>query len=474
MQSESLQLYGQGIWDYIVLAIFAAVTIWIAFTKPYRIIYILPACLTFYFFIEMGTRWTPEKIVPPIFILSLILNPHVKFNLEIFKDSWFRSFLIVVFMATIWGLFSSENYAILEGKNFSFQSPFFRTIIQMFTYLNYLLIYSIIWYNSQNIDRILSFFRFYIGTTTFLCLYAGYQILAYNISLPFRGIVYNADKVGIGAFKSAEDLIFRVNSFCIEPKQFSITLAISIILLIVSLDIHQKQFEIKLFSRNFLSYFLILIHSICFFLTYSSSTYISVSIFVIFYLMINISKNGFSKSVNLIMLCIVVFLIIYLLFDLKFFDDIFQSRISNQLNTRRLEYYALDLILRKPELIVFGVGLGNYNFLLNQEFAGSAGVFEGGFLDVLSSHLLTILFDIGLVGASILWFPALKLVLNYTNRLFDSYKNNSIYIYDIFSYLFLGLFFIAIFLNPTSTYLAFLAAFRSLNGRRLFPSSNNY
>ncbi|MEY3304916.1 MAG: hypothetical protein RLZZ139_3289, partial [Cyanobacteriota bacterium] len=72
MQPESFQLYGQGIWDYIVLASFAILTIWIAFTKPHRIIYILPACLTFYFFIELGTRWTPEKIVPSIFIVSLI------------------------------------------------------------------------------------------------------------------------------------------------------------------------------------------------------------------------------------------------------------------------------------------------------------------------------------------------------------------------------------------------------------------
>jgi len=268
MQPELLQLYGQGIWDYIVLASFAVVTIWIAFTKPHRIIYILPPCLTFYFFIELGTRWTPEKIVPSIFIISLILNPHIKFNLEIFNDSWFRSFLSMIFIATVWGLFSSQSYSISEGQNFSFQSPFFRTMIQMFTYLNYLLIYAIVWYNSKDIGRVLSFFKCYICTTTFLCLYAGYQIIAYNLNLPFRGIVYNADKVGVGAFRSAEDLIFRVNSFCIEPKQFSIALAISIILLIAFLDTKQENFEFKLFSGTLWSYLLILIHSICFFLTY--------------------------------------------------------------------------------------------------------------------------------------------------------------------------------------------------------------
>lgn len=472
MQPESFQLYGQGIWDYIVLASFAVLTIWIAFTKPHRIIYILPACLTFYFFVELGTRWTPEKIVPSIFIVSLILNPYIKLNLEIFNDSWFRSFLTMIFMATIWGLFSSENYPVSGFQNFSFQSPYFRTIIQMFTYLNYLLIYAIVWYNSKNITRLISFFKCYIGTTTLLCIYAGYQILASNINLPFRGIVYNADKVGVGVFRSAEDLIFRVNSFCIEPKQFSITLAISIILLIVCLDIQQKQCEFKMFSEVSFSYLLILIHSICFFLTYSSSTYISVSIFFVFYLIINISKNGFSKSVNLIILYVVVFITVYSLFELKFFDNIFEARISNQLNTRRIEYYALDLILRKPELTIFGVGLGNYNFLFSQEFIGRAGVFEGGFLDVLSSHFLTILFDMGVLGVCILWFPPLKLLLNFFNHLSNSSKYTSIYIYEIFFYLFLGLGFIAIFLNPISAYLAFLGAFRGFSNRRLL--SNNY
>ena len=471
MQPESLQLYGQGIWDYIVLASFAVATIWIAFTRPHRIIYILPACLTFYFFIELGTRWTPEKIVPSIFTISLILNPYIKVNLEIFNDSWFRSFLIVILLATIWGLFSSESYIISGDQNFTFQSPFLRTIIQMFTYLNYLLIYSIIWYNSKNIDRVLTFFRCYVCTTTFLCLYAGYQILASNINLPFRGIVYNVDKVGVGAFKSAEDLIFRVNSFCIEPKQFSITLAISIILLIACLDTQKKQFELKLFSGRYLSYLLIFIHGICFFLTYSSSTYISIFIFFVFYLMINISKNGFSKSVNLIILCVVVFLVIYSLFGLKFVDDIFQSRISNQLNTRRLEYYALELILRKPELGVVGVGLGNYNFLLNQEFAGDAGVFEGGFLDVLSSHFLTILFDMGILGIGMLWFTPLKLLLDFFSHPSESSKDISIYIYDMFFYLFLGFVLIAIFLNPISLYLAFLGAFRGFSNRRLLSNS---
>jgi hypothetical protein len=471
MQPESLQLYGQGIWDYIVLTIFAAVTIWIAFTKPHRIIYILPACLTFYFFIELGTRWTPEKIVPSIFIFSLILNPYVKLNLEIFNDSWFKLFLTMILMAAIWGLFSSESYSVSEVQNFSFQSPFFRTIIQMFTYLNCLLIYAIIWYNSKGIDKVLTFFRCYIGTTTFLCIYAGYQLLATTLNLPFRGIVYNADKVGIGAFKSAEDLIFRVNSFCIEPKQFSIALAVSIILLIACLDTPKEKFGFMLIPQSFLSYLLIIIHSICFFLTYSSSTYIAISMFLVFYLMINISKNGFSKSVNLIILFIVVFLIIYLLFGLKFVDDIFQSRITNQLNTRRLEYYALDLILRKPELIIFGVGLGNYNFLLSQEFLGDAGVFEGGFLDVLSSHFLTISFDLGILGISILWFPALKLLLNLFKHPSDSSINISIYIYDVFSYLLLGLLCISIFLNPISTYIAFLGAFRGFSNRRYL--SNN-
>lgn len=108
-------------------------------------------------FIELGTRWTPEKIVPSIFLLSLSLNPRVKLNLKIFHDSWFKWFLLIILTSTILGVFNSNSYIDTVTETSSFQSPFFRTIIQMFTYMNGLLIYSIVWYNSKNIGNVLIF-----------------------------------------------------------------------------------------------------------------------------------------------------------------------------------------------------------------------------------------------------------------------------------------------------------------------------
>lgn len=457
MQAESLQLYGQGIWDYIVLAIFSVVTIWIGFTKPHRILYILPACLTFYFFIESGTRWTPEKIVPSIFLLSLSLNTRVKLNLKIFYDPWFKWFLLIILTSAILGVFNSNSYIDTVTETSSFQSPFFRTIIQMFTYMNGLLIYSIVWYNSKNIGNVLIFFKSYVITTTFLCFYAGYQLLASAIHLPFRGIVYSAGKVGIGAFAASGSVILRVNSFCVEPKTFSAILFASIILLLCYLDIRPQISRFKRGSENFLSYLLIVIHGIFLFLTYSSSSYIATGIFITFYLIINIFKNTFRKSFNLLILLIIAFLIVYLSLGSNFIDGILQSRINDQLGTRRVEYYAWDLILRKPELAIFGVGLGNYNFLFAQEFKGTVGVFGTGYLDVLSSGLVTHFFDIGIIGMIILWIPAWNLFLKVLN-----YSSEVIRIWDIFSYVFLGLFFVYLFLNPFSIYLAFLGAFRGL------------
>ena len=57
----------------------------------------------------------------------------------------------------------------------------------------------------------------------------------------------------------------------------------------------------------------------------------------------------------------------------------------------------------------------------------------------------------------ILWIPAWNLFLKVLN-----YSSEVIRIWDIFSYVFLGLFFVYLFLNPFSIYLAFLGAFRGL------------
>ena len=131
-------LLGHGVIDYVVVFLFILYSIYAGLTKPHRILYILPASLSFFFFIEIGPRLTPDKLVPAIFIVFTIFNKGIGyfFNNERPKR-WLLIVFLLILLSSIIGAVSTSYYA--NHLKSSFINT--RLIIQLIGYTNYILIF---------------------------------------------------------------------------------------------------------------------------------------------------------------------------------------------------------------------------------------------------------------------------------------------------------------------------------------------
>jgi hypothetical protein len=435
-------LVGHGLIDYLFVLFMLAYAYYAGQTKPYRILYILPACLSFFFFIPLGSNLTADKLVPAVFIVSVILSKGANyFSITNKKaNNWVgRMWLLIAFSAIIGSIFSNyyEGYVI---------SPFFKTrlIIQLIGYINCLLIFIVIRKELSKVDGKRTALTAFLVTTTILCIYGLYQYFAHQFGLPYRGIVYSANSTGFGGYQDSDDLIFRVNSLANEPKRLTYFLVISIIILI--------KYKSQLLKKiNITTYFsLVGIHGIVLWLTYSTSIYVSIFVFVIFLILytlfIKFNKALFRQLIFLLVLGTGTYL-----YQKVYFDKLYTVRVDKQLEREevRAEVKGQEFILNNPEMFIIGFGPGIYNFALSKAYPEVAGLSEHGtFLIPFNSGLMTYLFDFGLIGFYLLLYPFMQILLNKRVA-----SKNEFSIFVVFMYC------TAITLNPSITLFFFIGAF---------------
>lgn len=433
-------LLGHGVIDYVVVFLFILYSIYAGLTKPHRILYILPASLSFFFFIEIGPRLTPDKLVPAIFIVFTIFNKGIGyfFNNERPKR-WLLIVFLLILLSSIIGAVSTSYYA--NHLKSSFINT--RLIIQLIGYTNYILIFIIARKECGNPDGKRRLITSFFATTIILCLYGVYQYYANEFGWPYRGIVYSANKSGFGGFSSAKDLIFRVNSFANEPKRLTYFILIGII-------INLKYFQ-EIRSRIGLLFtaLLLVLHFVILWLTYSTSIYFASALFLVF-LIYYLFFISFDKKLSTILITVVSISAITLFIKRDYIQRIYSIRVEEQLENDeiRAEVYGQKYLLENPDQFLFGFGPGMYNFVLAKRYPGKAGILNNGtYIVPFNSDIIIFLFDFGFIGLIIMLHPFISII---TKR---DYQSNSFSIYILLLYC------VSIVLSPTATLFYFLGAF---------------
>ena len=191
-------ILGHGILDYVVVIGLTLYAVYAGLTKPHRILYIMPATLTFFFFIQSFISITPLKIVPFAFIGAALVSQKPRYFQISRINKWSKAVLIVIIISIVVGWVIKEDIAVIAKY-----TPEKRLIVQLFSYVGFLLIYWILRKECHNQERFKLFLDAFIWTTTILCIYGLYQVVANQFGLPFRGIVRTENTVNIAQLKGA-------------------------------------------------------------------------------------------------------------------------------------------------------------------------------------------------------------------------------------------------------------------------------
>ena len=441
----AVSVLGHGLVDYLMVMGMSLFALFAGFTKTKRVLYIIPAAITFYFFIDFLTLLTPIKLVPPLFLGAVLLKGDYDYFSISKGRSWFAYVLCLIAISFLIGFVYSRFL-----PTFGSYSVMKRLLIQAVSYVNVVLIYLILRKECREPSQFFLFLRVYVITTSILCLYGVYQLIAYKWGLPFRGIVYDADTAL--AAVNLENQIFRINSLANEPKRLSYVLIVSIVILIT----YVQQFSLST-RRKLFVFFLMTVHLVCAWLTYSTSIYISLAIFLFVIVLSSLWQKQYRVYSRYAVLGLLVFIL-----ALPFFYErlliIYQARVIDAVTGLggyyvRIEEYAFPYLLQHPHLLIAGVGMGLYNFFLANDLGMGFGLSRYGLIP-MNSAMLTYVFDFGLPGTIILFSPLLKsyLGLNWFKNAFA----------DRLAFPMLLLFFsVSLTLNPTFLYFAFLGVLDS-------------
>lgn len=384
-------VFGYGFIDYLVVIGFVIATVYVAMTNPQNIIYILPAAGSLWFFVDFITMITPIKVVPALFILFTL--PRRRNYLSLKGDYWAQAMVLLFCVYAIVGLIYTLSF-----DGFESYSPYKRVVIQFMTYINQLFIYLILKREIKKSTDLSKFFKIFIATTTILCIYGIYQIIAFQYGLPFRGIVYSAEKTGI-AYDQFNNF-FRLNSLANEPKRLGNILVLGILMI---LAVREKYSMLKLVL-------LIILHIVCGFMTYSTTFFLLVGALVPFLYILSfkdILLKGYRRFTLVLLICSIPIL---LLFRDKF-ETIYDARVVEQIEKAQnekseyLDRFAIDYFQQEWTGFVWGYGMGNYNFILAKETG--EGITSYG-LDIINSGVLNLLYDFGYLGTALFLYPLIS------------------------------------------------------------------
>jgi hypothetical protein len=456
MIQPNLNLIGYGALDYLVMAFFVIGSYWIGFTRPRQIMWLLPSAMTFYFFVRVVTILTPIKVVPFFFLLGVLMRGDRGYLVH--KNTYWHKWFGVWFLISM--LIGLIYTPILATHPIA---PVMRTrlVVQFINNVNLILLFLIVRKECSFPGGFQRFLKAWIYTTIVLCIYGVYQWLAAQFGLPFRGIIYHE-----GRSNAAVDFInfiFRINSFANEPKRLSYILMVSVAILVA-----YRQYWQTLFRRKWIYFLTIGLHLLCTFWTYATSIFLSIGVFLGIMVLWGLRKRSYRVYWKATVYGTLLFAgLMYFNADLRErLELVYEIRVSGQLRdvgtevNPRQEIFAIDYFKMHPWQTILGIGPGNYNFALYNEFGHDRGL--GGpiisplntapWIMPLNSGHLNLIFDFGIIGWLIIWWP---LFANLLGRY--RYKDEAARLVVIPTLIML--FTSAITLNPMIVYFAFLGAF---------------
>ncbi len=441
-------LLGHGSIDYIVVYSLMAYAVYAGFTKPHRILFILPACLSFFFFIEVGPRLTPDKLVPVVFVIATVASKGIGYYKNSVKNQfWIITVLIMVVFSTVIGSFYSNYYSSYLTSSIVGT----RLIIQAIGYLNYMLIFIIVRKECTLQLGVKRLLKSFLITTSILSLYGVYQFYANEFGWPYRGIVYSDKTSGFGGFNNNEELIFRVNSLANEPKRLTYFIVIGILIILK----YYKSIKNRI---GFFPLVIVLIfHFVVLWLTYSTSIYFVLAVFITLLLLYSIFRNYNGQIIRYILFFGFLGIAAFAR-EGEYLNQVYDIRVEGQLesNIIRSEVYGQEFMVNNPGMFVIGLGPGVYNLALAKEYPGKAGIVNNGtFLVPFNSDLLIFMYDFGIIGFFILFIPFINIAMD------RKIAANRLSIYVIFMYS------VSLVLSGTATLFFLLGAFEAEKNRML-------
>ncbi|MFN2578335.1 MAG: O-antigen ligase family protein [Pyrinomonadaceae bacterium] len=398
--------------DWVVLAGFIAASIIVSFVlKGTLHAFLLPFALAYSFWIEIGTRWTPAKIVPFLLILGLLARTFVGKPTLAFGS--IPKWAVILFATLVFStVFNMELAGLAPAQNLDnsriLQSPQWRASIQVVSYAVIFLYYVVPKASLKKLESFPTFFRVYLWASTSLCVYGIYQLFAYYNDLPFRGVIYAPGVEGLGSFDVLGATIPRLNSLANEPKQLSLFLLPSIVILILV-----KTRAVKTLHSKFFGWWNLLLHCFVCGFTFATSAFFAVPLIVLA-VSVLVLKRTTRRALQFALVFVLVgaFAVASLAQVLKNVqveavpvEDVLAERTIRMLEQRRLDHIVFQYLADNPRYFFLGMGPGNYSFVVDDE---GAPLFGAHGIDPIDSGLLTLLADVGVVGLVAVLLLALK------------------------------------------------------------------
>jgi hypothetical protein len=385
-------LIGYSLVDPIVVIGFTVYCLWLLLQSPVRLFSFLPAALSLYFFIPSLTLITLWQTVPALLFLRGLLGRGLKFPPRM--KLGLQLLLAVLAVSFLWPVLA--------------QGDLVRASIRLFYYLTVFALFSYSYELGAHPRALPLLVKGLVITGLIYGFYGAYQLVAVQVGLPVRGIVYGASPVSLLPVQGA---FARINSFANEPKRLGYVLFLASLASFYWAGIARgkKQFiavgafafVVSLFTFSASYYGAILV-----FLVVGAFLYPKYASSVVLFLAV---LGGFLALFNLDALVETVRQIV----DARFAE--FELGVDGRFVYRQ-EFFAFDFLGKDPFSSLFGVGLGQYFRVLSERYGSGVGIGDDGrTLLPLNSVVFELIFDLGLAVAAIIYAFLARLVLRLRN-----------------------------------------------------------
>ena len=389
---------GFGIIDYVVVFASFLLTAYLLITEPKRLLWCLPTLVTIDFFIPLISQLTPGRLVPLMIAGWWIYSGRLPVRRPI--DRWLMVGAGIILVSTVGGMAMGDS-----GM---------RPLIRSLNYINLLILCGFTWQFGVKKGGVKMLFQGFAIAGLIHGFYSMYQMLAYRMGVPYRGIVYDASGgVGGGGMQEGG---FRINGFADEPKRLGLVLLAGTISLLY-LAAREKSLTRKPLIQGVAV--LILLVSL-----FTFSTSYLAALLIWFPVMMLVSRRSWKYGVGLA--AVMAFLMLVkadtvgnYVKDQQELMDQREKEMELRLDANKVyrqEFFAEDYLKMKPLTAVTGVGMGRYYEVLNKNYGMGAGMGFDGSLMPFNSQPLELMYDTGILGLLLVYVSGVWIAWHVRNR----------------------------------------------------------
>ncbi|WP_172297223.1 hypothetical protein [Pseudoruegeria sp. HB172150] len=381
---------GYSIFDPLVVLISFVLTLYLLIKDPQRLLLYIPLMLSLFFFVPFVTLLTNWHTVPMLIAGWWVFQKKTRFPASISLP------IAVIFVSFAAQFLVSVVYGDVGT----------RLILRASHYVGVFALFLFAYYMSRRPGGYLLLLQGFALAAAVHSIYSFYQIIAFDLGLPFRGLV--RDQSGTASAAVESGLFLRVNGLSSEPKRLAYVLFVGALACfeLVRIDVEKRRTLYRAFG------YLSLIASI---LTFSGSYYLALVLFGITMALVNMSVLKSFAVLSFACLLVATFLGS----ATERYLDAMQQGIDRRFQeveigldgevVYRQEFFAQDYVANHPSVVATGLGIGRYNVALFREYGLGVGYGQNGRILPLNSNFFELIFDLG--GLATISFYACILVL---------------------------------------------------------------